>query len=74
LGKGTHSLSTFITRISSMTFGSTTSISSEKDCNSRARGKFICSLVSLDSSTLQETRLAMGLWDFLLGFEHQRNF
>jgi hypothetical protein len=36
LGEGTHSLSTFITRISSMAFESTTSISSEEDCKSKA--------------------------------------
>jgi hypothetical protein len=74
LGEGTNSLSTCITRISSMAFGSTTNISCEEDCNSKAQEKFLCSLLLLDSITLQETRLTMGLCDFLLRFEHQRNF
>jgi hypothetical protein len=36
LGGGTHSLSTFMIIVARMTFGSTTNISSEEDCNFKA--------------------------------------
>ncbi len=67
LGGGTHSSSTSITIVASITSKSTSNISCEEDCNLQAWGRFLCSLVLLDSSTLQEIglggmRFFVGIW------------
>ncbi len=56
-----------MTTISNMASRPTTNILGEERCNSRAWGKFIYSPMLMDSSTLQETRLAVGGMRFSMG-------
>jgi hypothetical protein len=59
---------TFITIVSNMT----SNILGEEECNSRARRNLFCSLVSLDSSTSQETR--SGNMRFSLGIQTPKKY
>jgi hypothetical protein len=61
------SIINIMTTISNMASRPTTNILGEERCNSRAWGKFIYSPMLMDSSTLQETRLAVGGMRFSMG-------